>query len=271
MAATKTQAALRAAKKLLGKVPPREGVPWRQLIAEVTRQAAVLRKRKDLSWTLTLNEAAGALGMQPNRLRRLVAKHPLDPPLFTRPAPKPRSGSKPASNTTRKPNTVSRASMVHLVDWHEGLVAAGHLEPIDERVDLDARVGGDGVPRVRVHPSVVPRAAFKYKDEGDGKFLILGVRDAEDFGGLLKSLGGQAMGFMVMTLPEALRLPWEDSAVREVWAQTYTEWLTAAEADVSQVLAELRAAKLDVSWQRTAGEERPDGEQAAAKPRRPRL
>ena len=270
MGATKTQAAVRAAKKLLGKVPPTDGVPWRDLIVAVTHQAAVFRKRKE-TWTLTLNEAAGAFAMEPNRLRRLVAKYPLDPPLFTRPAAKPRSGSKPASNATRKPNTVSRASIVRLVDWHESLVAAGDLEPIAERVDLDARVGGDGVARVRVPLGVLPRAPFKYRDEGGGKFRILGVRDAEDFGGLLKSLGGQPMGFMVMTLPDALRLPWEDPAVREVWAQAYTEWLTAAEADVSLVLAELRAAKLDVSWQKTAGEERPDGERAAAKPRRPRL
>ncbi|QWF18161.1 hypothetical protein [Lysobacter capsici] len=265
MAATKTQAALRAAKKLLGKVPPRTGVSWRQLIAEVTRQAAVLRKREDLSWSLTLNEAAGALGMQPNRLRRLVDKYPLDLPLFTRPDAKPRAGSRPASKATRKPNTVSRASMVRLVDWHEGLVAAGHVEPITERVDLDARVGGDGVPRVRVQPWVLPRAAFKYKDEGDGKFRILGVRDAEDFGGLLKSLGGQQIGFMVMTFPEALKLPWEDAAVRNVWAQAFTEWLLAAEADVALLLAELRAAKLDMSWAEPAGEVRGSREPPATK------
>lgn len=55
MAATKTQAALRAAKKVLGNVPQREGVPWRKFVAETARQVANLRKRKDLTWTVTLN------------------------------------------------------------------------------------------------------------------------------------------------------------------------------------------------------------------------
>lgn len=271
MAATKPQAALRAAKKLLGNVPPREGVSWGQMVAAVARQAAVLRKRNDLSWTLTLNEAAGALAMEPNRLRRLVADHPIKPPLFTRPAPKKASDADPASKPKRKPNTVSRVSMVRLVDWHEDLVAAGHIEPMTDRVDLDARVGGDGVPRVRVHPCVLPRAAFKYKSEGDGKFQILGVNDTNDFRGLLTSLGGQEIGFMVMSFPEALKLPWADAAVRDVWAQAFHEWTVAAEKEVLAALAELKQARLEVAFAEPSDGRRSDDGPPTQEPRKPRL
>ncbi|QQP97965.1 hypothetical protein [Lysobacter enzymogenes] len=270
MAATKAQAALRAAKKVLGKVPPRDGVPWRQLVAETARQVANLRKRGDLTWTVTLNEAAGMLAMDPNRLRKLVSEHPVEPPLFTRPAPK-KEPSTPAGSPKRKPNTVSRASMVRLFDWHQGLVDAGLIEPMTGRVDLDARVGGDGVPRVRVHPWETPRAPFEYKDEGNGTFRICGVAEPGDFAGLLRSFGGKQMGLMVLTFPEALQLPWEDAGVRGVWAQAFHEWTVAAEEDVQAVLAELRQARLEAAWSKPVGAAVPDHEPQAKGRTKPRL
>ena len=201
MAATKQEAAARAAKKILGHFSPTQGVPWETLRQAAEKQVAARRQRNDTGYTVTLNEAAGLLALEPDRLRRLVVKHPFGPPpLFSRPASKVSSksvggGEKPV----RKPNTVQRASLVRLFDWHDALVAQGAVEPIGERIHPDARVGGTDnafVARDRI-PGRGPSARCYQSG------VMVPVRCGSPFLGLRTAMSQPLPSFSIHTPTEA--------------------------------------------------------------------
>lgn len=250
MAATKQEAAIRAAQKFLGHFSPTQGVAFDSVRQAAEKQVAALRGRKDTAHTVSLNEAAGVLALEPDRLRRLVVKHPFGPPpLFTRAASKPRVLSAPASATTaaRKPNTVERASLVRLFDWHDALVAEGAIEPIGERIHPDARIGGTSNAFVARDRSLLTvRAPFVYSRDKRGTFRITGVADPDDLVGLLRSLGGREVQALFLTFPEALQLPWQDSKTREAVAAVYIECVRAEETALRAHIAELATARLAV-------------------------
>ena len=249
MAATKQEAAARAAKKILGHFSPTQGVPWETLRQAAEKQVAARRQRNDTDYTVTLNEAAGLLALEPDRLRRLVVKHPFGPPpLFSRPASKVSSksvggGEKPV----RKPNTVQRASLVRLFDWHDALVAQGAVEPIGERIHPDARVGGTENAFVARDRSVLTvRAPFLYSRDKRGNFKITGVADPDDLNGLLRSLGGREVKLqaLFLTFPEAFQLPWQSLPIRQAVADAYAAIVQDALAAARAHVAALEAARL---------------------------
>ena len=250
MAANKQEAAIRAAHKFLGHFSPTQGVAFDTVRQAAEKQVAALRRRKDTAYTVSLNEAAGVLALEPDRLRRLVAKHPFGPPpLFTRAASKPRALSAPAGATTRprKPNTVERSSLVRLFDWHDALVAEGAIEPIGERIHPDARIGGtDNAFVARDRSLLTVRAPFLYSRDKRGTFRITGVTDPDDLVGLLRSLGGREVQALFLTFPEALQLPWRAPKTREAVASVYVDRLHAEEATLRAHLADLAAVRLAV-------------------------
>ena len=250
MAATKQEAAIRAAKKFLGHFSPTQGVAFDTVRQAAEKQATALRRRKDTAYTVSLNEAAGVLALEPDRLRRLVAKHPFGPPpLFTRAASKPRALSAPAGATApaRKPNSVERASLVRLFDWHDALVAEGAIEPIGERIHPDARIGGtDNAFVARDRSLLTVRAPFVYSRDKRGTFRITGVTDPDDLVGLLRSLGGREVQALFLTFPEALQLPWRAPRTREAVASVYVDHLRTEEATLRAHLADLVAVRLAV-------------------------
>ncbi len=250
MAGTKQEAAIRAAKKFLGHFSPTQGVAFDTVRQAAEKQATALRRRKDTAYTVSLNEAAGVLALEPDRLRRLVAKHPFGPPpLFTRAASKPRALSAPAGATTRprKPNTVERASLVRLFDWHDALVAEGAIEPIGERMHPDARIGGtDNTFVARDRSVLTVRAPFVYSRDKRGTIRISGIQDPDDLVGLLRSLGGREVQALFLTFPEALQLPWRAPRTREAVASVYVDHLRAEEATLRARLADLVALRLEV-------------------------
>lgn len=250
MAATKQEAAIRAAQKFLGHFSPTQGVAFDTVRQAVEKQVAALRRRRDTSYTVSLNEAAGVLALEPDRLRRLVTKHPFGPPpLFTRAASKPRALSAPtgATKPPHKPNTVERASLLRLFDWHDALVAEGAIEPIGERIHPDARIGGTSNAFVARDRSLLTvRAPFVYSRDKHGAFRITGVVDPDDLMGLLRSLGGREVQALFLTFPEALQLPWRAPKTREAVASFYVDHLRAEETAVRAYLADLIAVRLAV-------------------------
>lgn len=250
MAATKQEAAIRAAKKFLGHFSPTQGVAFDTVRQAAEKQATALRRRKDTAYTVSLNEAAGVLALEPDRLRRLVAKHPFGPPpLFTRAASKPRALPAPAGATApaRKPNSVERASLVRLFDWHDALVADGAIEPIGERIHPDARIGGTSNAFVARDRSLLTvRAPFLYSRDKRGAIRISGIQDPDDLVSLLRSLGGREVQALFLTFPGALQLPWRAPKTREAVAAVYVECLRAEETAVRTHLADLAAVRLAV-------------------------
>ena len=249
MAATKQEAAARAAKKILGHFSPTQGVPWETLRQAAEKQVAARRRRNDMDYTVTLNEGAGLLALEPDRLRRLVVKHPFGPPpLFSRPESKVSSKSVGgAEKPARKPNTVERASLVRLFDWHDALLAQGAVEPIGERIHPDARVGGtENVFVARDRSVLTVRAPFLYSRDKRGNFKIIGVADPDDLNGLLRSLGGREVKLqtLFLTFSEAFQLPWQALPIRQAVADVYTTVVQGELDGVRAHLAALDAARL---------------------------
>lgn len=250
MAATKQEAAARTAKKILGHFSPTQGVPWEKVRQAAEKQVAALRRRNATDYSVTLNEAAGLLALEPDRLRRLVAKHPFGPPpLFNRPASKA-PALRPTTGTAtpaRKPNTVERASLVRLFDWHDALVVQEAVEPISERIHPDARIRGtDNAFVARDRSILTVRAPFLYSRDKRGNFRITGVVDPDDLNGLLRSLGGREVQALFLSFPEAFQLPWQARQVRQAVADIYAEHVRDEEAAVHVYLAKLKAARLAV-------------------------
>lgn len=250
MAATKQEAAARAARKILGHFSPTQGVPWETLRQAAEKQVAARRQRNDTAYTITLNEAAGLLALEPDRLRRLVVKHPFGPPpLFSRPASKVSSAKSAggAETPVRKPNTVERASLVRLFDWHDALVAQDTIEPIGERIHPDARIGAtDHTFVARDRSMLTVRAPFLYSRDKRGNFRITGVVDPDDLNGLLRSLGGREVKLQALffTFSEAFQLPWQALPVRQAVADVYAAIVKDELAAVRAYLAALEDARL---------------------------